>query len=69
MKFKSLLAKPFASIIANKVKKEMQRAVEDQESIWQELIKTGRKTEFGKDHQFENIQSYEAYKQAVPVRD
>lgn len=69
MKFKSLLAKPFASIIANKVKKEMQRAVEDQESIWQELIRTGKKTEFGKDHQFDQITSYDAYKQAVPVRD
>lgn len=69
MKFKSLLAKPFASIIANKVKKEMQRAVEDQESIWQELIKTGRKTEFGKDHHFDQISSYEAYRQAVPIRD
>lgn len=69
MKFKSLLAKPFASIIANKVKKEMQRAVEDQESIWQELTKTGKKTEFGKDHQFDQITSYEAYKQAVPIRD
>ncbi len=69
MKFKSLLAKPFASIIANKVKKEMLRAVEDQEAIWQDLMKTGRKTEFGKDHHFDEITSYEAYKQAVPIRD
>ncbi len=69
MKFKSLLAKPFASIIANKVKKEMQRAVEDQDAILQDLIKTGRKTEFGKDHKFDNITSYETFKQAVPLRD
>ncbi|WP_343702592.1 GH3 auxin-responsive promoter family protein [Chitinophaga sp.] len=69
MKFKSLLAKPFASIIANKVKKEMLRAVEDQEEIWQDLMKTGRKTEFGKDHHFGDITSYEAFKQAVPIRD
>lgn len=69
MKFKSLLAKPFASIIAGKVKKEMLRAVEDQESILQDLLKTGKKTEFGKDHQFESITSYENYKQAVPIRD
>ncbi|RPE12195.1 hypothetical protein EGT74_01160 [Chitinophaga lutea] len=69
MKFKSLLAKPFASIIANKVKKEMLRAVEDQEAIWQDLMKTGRKTEFGKDHHFDEITSYEAYKQGVPIRD
>ncbi|MGX5817390.1 GH3 auxin-responsive promoter family protein [Chitinophaga lutea] len=69
MKFKSLLAKPFASIIANKVKKEMYRAVEDQETIWQDLMKTGRKTEFGKEHKFDEVTSYEAFKQAVPIRD
>ncbi|MVT41073.1 hypothetical protein GO495_10810 [Chitinophaga oryziterrae] len=69
MKLKSLLAKPFASIVANKIRKEMQRAVEDQEAILEELIKTGRKTEFGKDHHFDNIHSYNDYKQAVPIRD
>jgi hypothetical protein len=69
MKLKSLLAKPFASIVANKIRKEMQRAVEDQEAILEELIKTGRKTDFGKDHHFENIQSYNDFKQAVPIRD
>ncbi len=69
MKFKSLLAKPFASIIAAKVKKEMMRAAEDQEAILQELLKTGRKTEFGKEHTFENIHSYDDYIKAVPIRD
>ena len=69
MKLKSLLAKPFASIVANKIRKEMQRAVEDQEAILEELIKTGRKTEFGKDHHFDNIQSYNDFRQAVPIRD
>ncbi|MGE7774552.1 GH3 auxin-responsive promoter family protein [Chitinophaga sp. NPDC101104] len=69
MKFKSLLAKPFASIIAGKVKKEMMRAAEDQEAILQDLLKTGRKTEFGKEHTFEHIHNYQEYKQAVPIRD
>lgn len=69
MKFKALLAKPFASYVSNKIKKEMQRAVEDQGAIWQDLIKTGRKTEFGSEHGFGAIQSYEEYKQAVPIRD
>lgn len=69
MKLKSLLAKPFASIVANRIRKEMQRAVEDQEAILEELIKTGQKTEFGKDHHFDNIQSYSDFKQAVPIRD
>src|SRR6478752_6476470 len=69
MKFKSLLAKPFASIVHNKIKKEMLRAVEDQDTILQELIKTGKKTEFGTDHHFNAVQTHEEFKQAVPLRD
>jgi hypothetical protein len=69
MKFKSLLAKPFASIISSKLRKEMQRAVEDQEAILEDLIKTGRKTDFGKEHNFDAINNYDEFKQAVPVRD
>lgn len=69
MKFKSLLAKPFASIVHNRIRKEMQRAVEDQEAILEDLIKTGRKTDFGKEHKFDAIHAYDEYKQAVPIRD
>jgi len=69
MKFKSLLAKPFASIVSSRIRKEMQRAVEDQDSILTDLVKTGRKTDFGADHKFDAIQSYTDYKQAVPIRD
>ena len=45
------------------------RAVEDQEAILQELIKTGRKTEFGTEHKFNAVQSHDEFKQAVPLRD
>ncbi|ASZ11703.1 GH3 auxin-responsive promoter family protein [Chitinophaga pendula] len=69
MKFKSLLAKPFASIVYNRIRKEMQRAVEDQDAILDDLIKTGRKTDFGKEHKFDAIHAYDEYKQAVPIRD
>ncbi|WP_298733999.1 GH3 auxin-responsive promoter family protein [uncultured Chitinophaga sp.] len=69
MKFKSLLAKPFASIVNGRIRKEMQRAVEDQESILEDLIKTGRKTDFGKDHKFDAVQTYNDFKAAVPIRD
>jgi hypothetical protein len=69
MKFKSLLAKPFASIVSSKIRKEMQRAVEDQEGILEDLIKTGRKTDFGKEHNFDAIHSYSDFKEAVPIRD
>ncbi|PUZ25298.1 hypothetical protein DCC81_13405 [Chitinophaga parva] len=69
MKFKSLLAKPFASIVSAKLRKEMHRAVEDQEAIWQELVKTGKKTEFGKDHHYDDIRNYDDFIKAVPIRD
>ncbi|MBL7700203.1 MAG: GH3 auxin-responsive promoter family protein [Chitinophagaceae bacterium] len=69
MKIKSLLAKPFASYIYKGIKKGMVTAVEDQEAILKDLLKTGKTTEFGKEHHFNNIQGYDQYRQAVPLRD
>ena len=69
MNIKSLLARPFAGYIHSKIKKGMETAVQDQEAIFKELIKVGRKTEFGKDHQFDAVNNYEEFKQAVPIRD
>jgi hypothetical protein len=68
MKIKYLLAKPFASYILKQTKKWMTTAVNDQQSIFQELIKTAVKTEFGKDHAFENIKTHEDYVKNVPIR-
>ena len=69
MKIKSLLAKPFASYIYKGIKKGMLTAVEDQEAILKDLLKTGKLTDFGKDHHFNNIQGHDQFRQAVPVRD
>jgi len=69
MKIKSLLAKPFAGYIYKGIRKEMQTAVEDQERIFKELLKTGKLTEFGKDHRLSDVLRHEDYVQAVPVRD
>jgi hypothetical protein len=69
MKFKSLLAKPFASIVSSKIRKEMQRAVEDQDAILEDLVKTGRNTDFGREHNFDAIHTYNEFKAAVPIRD
>lgn len=69
MKIKSLLAKPFASYIYKGIKKGMLTAVEDQEAILKDLLKTGKLTDFGKDHYFNNIQGHDQFRQAVPVRD
>src|SRR6218665_283729 len=69
MKIKSFLAKPFANYIHKQIKKGMGTAVQDQQHIFQQLIKTGLKTEFGKDHDFANIKTYEDFVKGVPIRD
>ena len=69
MKIKSLLAKPFANYIYKQIKKGMSTAVADQQKILDELIKTGTKTQFGKDHGFGDIKTYEDFVKQVPVRD
>jgi hypothetical protein len=69
MKIKSFLAKPFAGIIYKQIKKGMESAVEDQQSIFNQLIKVGTKTEFGKDHNFDQIKTYEDFVKQVPIRD
>jgi hypothetical protein len=69
MNLKSLLAKPFASYIYNQIKKGNETAIADQENILKSLLKTGTNTDFGKDHDFKNINTYDDYKKAVPVRD
>lgn len=69
MKFKSFLAKPFASYISRSIRKEMASAIEDQENIFKNLLRTGSKTVFGKDHHLSEVKTYEEFKSAVPVRD
>jgi hypothetical protein len=69
MKFKSYLAKPFALYIYKQIKKSMLTAVADQNNIFNMLIKTGMKTEFGKEHHFENIKTHEDYVKNVPIRE
>ncbi len=69
MKFKSYLAKPFASVIQRKLQKSSQTALEDQQIILKSLLSEGAKAEFGKEHHFGEIIDYKGYTQAVPIRD
>ncbi len=69
MKFKSLFAKPFASYISKQIRKGMSTAVEDQEAVFKELLKTGSTTIFGKDHNLPQVKTYEEFKQSVHIRD
>ena len=69
MKIKSFLARPYASIIHSRVRKGMATAVADQQAVFQYLLKQGSRTLFGKEHDLQNVKTYEDYKKAVPIRD
>jgi len=69
MSIKSILAKPFAKLTASKFYKQSNNAVEIQQKVFKSLIAQASKTTFGKDHNFNNICSYEDFKKNVPVRD
>lgn len=69
MKIKSILAKPYAAIVYSRIRKEMATAVEDQETVLQQLVKTGGTTLFGKEHHLNQVRNYEEFKEAVPIRD
>lgn len=69
MKFKSFLAKPFASYIYARIRKGMTTALQDQDATLKELLKVGRTTEFGKEHGLDKVNTYQEFKQAIPIRD
>ena len=69
MNFKSILAKPFAQLIHNKTKKNMLLAVEHQDAILNNLLRTGAQTQFGKDHYLKEVNDYQSFTQSVPLRD
>jgi hypothetical protein len=69
MKIKSYLAKPFASIVYKKLQRSMKTALSDQDKTLKELLKKGAGSEFGKDHHLSEVNDYQSYTQAVPIRD
>jgi len=69
MNLKSLLARPFAGYIYNKVKKGMETAVEDQEAILKALVRSGKNTLFGREHQLASVSDQAGFARAVPIRD
>jgi len=69
MKINSFLAKPFANYVYKGIRKGMATAVEDQEAIFKELLKTVKTTDFGKEHHLQDVLVYEEFVGAVPIRD
>lgn len=69
MNVKSFLAKPFAQYIYNKIQKDSRQALATQDAILQYLIKNGRKTVFGRGHKLDDVNTYDEFRQAIPVRE
>ena len=69
MSIKSIFALPFAKIATKKVKKWANNPHKTQQRVFKKLIFKGKKTAFGKDHNFKNIKNYEDFKKHVKVTD
>ena len=69
MGIRSVLARPFAAYIASQTKRWSSDPISSQYNIFNELVKKGRSTLFGRDHHFDSIHHYDDFKKQVPVRD
>lgn len=69
MSIKSFAAKLFAKHIQRKTKKWASKPIEAQLRVFNELIEKAKHTTFGKDHDFQNINSYSDFQNRVPIRD
>jgi hypothetical protein len=69
MFIKSLGAKIFAKIVVNRIQNWATKPVETQQKVFEALIADAKNTAFGKDHDFENINSFEDFAKKVPIRD
>ncbi len=69
MSLKSFFAIPFAKFATRSVRKWANNPHQTQKKVFDHLIRKGKQTAFGRDHRFEEIQSYEDFKQRVPVTD
>jgi phenylacetate-coenzyme A ligase PaaK-like adenylate-forming protein len=66
---KSFFAKIYAAQIAKKIERWSTNPIKTQNKVFNELISDAKNTTFGNDHSFKNINSYEDFKQQVPIRD
>ncbi len=69
MSIKSILAKQFAKKIHKKTQKWAKNPIETQQKVFLDLIRQAEKTQFGKDHHFDQIKTFEDFTRQVPIRD
>jgi len=69
MGFRSFVISPLAHSAARRIVRWSSNAVAAQETVFRQLLAQGRNTAFGKAHDFDKINSYEAFRERVPIRD
>lgn len=69
MSVKSFLSRIVAKKIVRQTRKWAENPVQIQQKVFLELIKKAQNTAFGKDHNFDKINSYEDFTKQVPIRD
>ncbi|MBD99553.1 MAG: hypothetical protein CMO34_06895 [Verrucomicrobia bacterium] len=69
MGIKAALSLPYAKYTLRRNRKWIDHPLESQQKVFRQLIQQGRKTKFGRDHGFVQIDSPKDFKEKVPVRD
>jgi phenylacetate-coenzyme A ligase PaaK-like adenylate-forming protein len=69
MSIKSLAAKIFAKRIVQKTQIWASNPIETQQRVFTDLIRQAKNTQFGIDHHFDAIKTFEDFSKNVPIRD
>ena len=63
------MAKQFAKSIYKKTKLWSDNPVQTQQTVFKEIIRQAKNTQFGIDHHFDSINSFQDFSNKVPIRD
>ena len=69
MGFRATLLRPYAKSIARSINRWSADALGCQNRVLKNLLRQAAGTAFGRDHHFDEIHDYEAFRQAVPIQD
>lgn len=69
MSLKALGAKIFAKRVRKKINKWASNPIQTQEKVFKSLLETAKNTQFGKDHNFQDIKTHADFVKQIPIRD
>lgn len=69
MSLKQFIAKKWAKRAVKETQKWANNPIEMQQKVLEELVHRAKNTEFGKDHDFDHINTYEDFSERVPISD